>query len=400
MKILVLNCGSSSAKYKLIDTDGEKVLAEGGVEKIGLKDGFIKYKKRDGSKAVLELGHVNHQGAVEAILARLTDPEEGCIRDYKEIDAVGHRLVHGGEKFSESVLVTEDVKDKVRECYALAPLHNPANMTGIEAIEAILPGVPQVGVFDTAFHQTMPAKSYMYALPYKSYTEDGVRRYGFHGTSHRYVSQRVCEMLGVDIRDKKIITCHIGNGASITAVDGGKSVDTSMGLTPTEGLMMGTRVGDVDPGALVYLMERRHLNPEQLQKVIQKESGMLGVTEISNDMREIEAAVNAGNERARLGLEMYEQRIIKYIGAYAAEMGGVDIIVFTGGVGENQTGLRADVCRPLAFMGVEINEQLNAGIRGTETVISTPASKVIVAVVPTDEELTIARDTRDIVNKL
>ena len=400
MKILVLNCGSSSAKYKLIDTDGEKVLAEGGVEKIGLKDGFIKYKKRDGSKAVLELGHVNHQGAVEAILARLTDPEEGCIRDYKEIDAVGHRLVHGGEKFSESVLVTEDVKDKVRECYALAPLHNPANMTGIEAIEAILPGVPQVGVFDTAFHQTMPAKSYMYALPYKFYKEDGVRRYGFHGTSHRYVSQRVCEMLGVDIRDKKIITCHIGNGASITAVDGGKSVDTSMGLTPTEGLMMGTRVGDVDPGALVYLMERRHLNPEQLQKVIQKESGMLGVTEISNDMREIEAAVNAGNERARLGLEMYEQRIIKYIGAYAAEMGGVDIIVFTGGVGENQTGLRADVCRPLAFMGVEINEQLNAGIRGTETVISTPASKVIVAVVPTDEELTIARDTRDIVNKL
>ena len=400
MKILVLNCGSSSAKYKLIDTDGEKVLAEGGVEKIGLKDGFIKYKKRDGSKAVLELGHINHQGAVEAILARLTDPEEGCIRDYKEIDAVGHRLVHGGEKFSESVLVTEDVKDKVRECYALAPLHNPANMTGIEAIEAILPGVPQVGVFDTAFHQTMPAKSYMYALPYKFYKEDGVRRYGFHGTSHRYVSQRVCEMLGVDIRDKKIITCHIGNGASITAVDGGKSVDTSMGLTPTEGLMMGTRVGDVDPGALVYLMERRHLNPEQLQKVIQKESGMLVVTEISNDMREIEAAVNAGNERARLGLEMYEQRIIKYIGAYAAEMGGVDIIVFTGGVGENQTGLRADVCRPLAFMGVEINEQLNAGIRGTETVISTPASKVIVAVVPTDEELTIARDTRDIVNKL
>ena len=400
MKILVLNCGSSSAKYKLIDTDGEKVLAEGGVEKIGLKDGFIKYKKRDGSKAVLELGHINHQGAVEAILARLTDPEEGCIRDYKEIDAVGHRLVHGGEKFSESVLVTEDVKDKVRECYALAPLHNPANMTGIEAIEAILPGVPQVGVFDTAFHQTMPAKSYMYALPYKFYKEDGVRRYGFHGTSHRYVSQRVCEMLGLDIRDKKIITCHIGNGASITAVDGGKSVDTSMGLTPTEGLMMGTRVGDVDPGALVYLMERRHLNPEQLQKVIQKESGMLGVTEISNDMREIEAAVNAGNERARLGLEMYEQRIIKYIGAYAAEMGGVDIIVFTGGVGENQTGLRADVCRPLAFMGVEINEQLNAGIRGTETVISTPASKVIVAVVPTDEELTIARDTRDIVNKL
>ncbi|MDO5394720.1 MAG: acetate kinase [Bacteroidales bacterium] len=400
MKILVLNCGSSSAKYKLIDTADEKVMAEGGVEKIGLADGFIKYKKADGEKAVKELGHIDHKGAVEAILAQLTDPADGCIKSFDEIDAVGHRLVHGGEKFSHSVLITDDVKKMVRECYDLAPLHNPANMTGVEAIDALMPGLPQVGVFDTAFHQTMPAKSYMYPLPYKYYKEDGVRRYGFHGTSHRYVSARVCEMLGVDITKKKIITCHIGNGASITAVDGGKSVDTSMGLTPTEGLMMGTRVGDVDPGALVYIMLKHNLTPDALQKIIQKESGMLGVTGISNDMREIEAAVKEGNERARMGLEMYEQRIIKYIGAYAAEMGGVDIIVFTGGVGENQTGLRADVCKPLAFMGVHINEELNAVTRGTETVLSTPDSKVVVAVVPTDEELMIARDTRDIVRAL
>ena len=398
MKILVLNCGSSSAKYKLIDTDGEKVLAEGGVEKIGLPDGFIKYKLSNGEKVIKDLGLIDHKGAVQAILAQLTDPKDGCIKSYDEIGAVGHRLVHGGEKFNKSVLITDAVKDMVRECYPLAPLHNPANMTGIEAIEAILPHVPQVGVFDTAFHQTMPAKSYMYALPYKFYTEDGVRRYGFHGTSHRYVSQRVCEMLGRDITTQKIITCHIGNGASITAVDGGRSVDTSMGLTPTEGLMMGTRVGDVDPGALTYLMLKHGYTPDQLQNIIQKESGMLGLTEISNDMREIEEAVNNGNERARLGLDMYEQRITKYIGAYAAEMGGVDIIVFTGGVGENQTGLRADVCKPLAFMGVEIDQAVNAKTRSTETVISTPASRVTVVVVPTDEELMIARDTDAIVS--
>lgn len=400
MKILVLNCGSSSAKYKLIDTEGEKVLAEGGVEKIGLKDGFIKYKKADGSKAVTELGHIDHKGAIEAILRQITDPVDGCLKNFDEIDAVGHRLVHGGDKFNKSVLITDEVKEMVRQCYDLAPLHNPANMTGVEAVDSLMPGIPQVGVFDTAFHQTMPAKSYMYALPYKYYTEDSVRRYGFHGTSHRYVSQRVGQMLGVDIADKKIITCHIGNGGSITAVDGGKSVDTSMGLTPTEGLMMGTRVGDVDPGALVYLMLKHNLSANDIQKIIQKESGMLGVTEISNDMREIEAAVNAGSERAKLGLDMYEQRITKYIGAYAAEMGGVDIIVFTGGVGENQTGLRADVCAPLAFMGVEIDADINAKVRGEEAVISTPNSKVTVAVVPTDEELMIARDTRDIVDAL
>lgn len=398
MKILVLNCGSSSVKYKLIDTATDNVMAEGGVEKIGLPDGFLKYKLSDGSKAIKELGLVDHKGAVKAVLDILTDPELGCISSYDEIDAVGHRVVHGAEKFSKSVLITDEVLQQVKECYDLAPLHNPANVTGIEAVEEILPGIPQVGVFDTAFHQTMPAKSYMYALPYRFYKEDGVRRYGFHGTSHRYVSARVCEILGVDIEKQRIITCHIGNGGSITAVFHGKSIDTSMGLTPTEGLMMGTRVGDVDPGALTFLMKKHNLSVDQLQTIINKESGVLGVSEISSDMREIEAAVNAGDERAKLALDMYEQRIIKYIGAYAAEMGGVDIIVFTGGVGENQTGLRANVCAPLGFMGVTLDKDVNAKTRGTETVISTPESKVSVVVVPTDEELMIARDTEKIVN--
>ena len=398
MNILVINSGSSSVKYKLIDTTTEKTLAEGGVEKIGLADGFLKYKRADGSKAIIELGLTDHKGSVKAILNLLTDPVEGCIKSYNEIDAVGHRVVHGAEKFTESMLITEAVKEKIKECYDLAPLHNPANMTGIEAITALMPEVPQVAVFDTAFHQTMPAKSYMYALPYKFYKEDGVRRYGFHGTSHRYVSQRVCEFLGVDIKEQRIITCHIGNGGSITAVCHGKSIDTSMGLTPTEGLMMGTRVGDVDPGALTFLMLKHGLSAEQLQQTINKESGMAGVTEISSDMREIEAAVNAGNERACLGLAMYEQRITKYIGAYAAEMGGVDIIVFTGGVGENQTGLRSGVCATLGFMGVEIDTEANK-VRGEEKIISSPTSKVKVCVIPTDEELMIAKDTQAIVSK-
>lgn len=401
MKILVINSGSSSVKYKLIDTEGEgHVLAEGGVEKIGLPDGFLKFKRQDGSKEIQELGHIDHKDAIKAILNNLTDPTEGCIRNYSEIDAVGHRVVHGGEKFSESVLIDEDVKAKIRECYDIAPLHNPANMTGIEAITALMPDVPQVGVFDTAFHQTMPARSYMYALPYKYYEEDGVRRYGFHGTSHRYVSARVCEFLGVDIKTQKIVTCHIGNGGSITAVDCGRSVDTSMGLTPVEGLMMGTRVGDVDPGALTYLMTKHGLSAAGLQTVINKESGVLGVSGLSNDMREIEAAVKEGDPRATLALDMYEQRIIKYIGAYAAEMGGLDIIVFTGGVGENQTGVRENVCAPLKFMGVEIDKELNSRVRGEEVSISTPSSRVKVCVIPTDEELMIARDTEAIVGKL
>lgn len=400
MKILVLNCGSSSVKYKLIDTDTDKTLAEGGVEKIGLPDGFLKYKKADGNKETEPLGLIDHKGAVEAILANLTDPGHGCIKSYNEIDAVGHRVVHGAEKFNKSVLITDEVLRQVKDCYDLAPLHNPANVTGIEAIEAVLPGIKQVAVFDTAFHQTMPPKSYMYALPYKFYKEDGVRRYGFHGTSHRYVSQRVCEFLGIDIKGTKIITCHVGNGGSITAVQDGKSIDTSMGLTPTEGLMMGTRVGDVDPGAIAFLMKKYNWTADDLQRVINKESGMAGVTGISSDMREIEAAVNDGNERAAMALEMYEQRILKYVGAYAAEMGGVDIIVFTGGVGENQSGVRANVCRPLAFMGVEVDEAYNATVRGEEAIISTPSSRVKVCVIPTDEELMIARDTQEIVSKL
>ncbi len=397
MKILVINSGSSSVKYKLIDTATGNTMAEGGVEKIGLPDGFLKYKLADGSKAILELGKTDHKGSVKAILNLLTDPEKGCIKSYSEIDAVGHRVVHGAEKFTESVLITEEVKDMIRQCYDLAPLHNPANMTGIEAITALMPDVPQVGVFDTAFHQTMPAKSYMYALPYKFYKEDGVRRYGFHGTSHRYVSQRVCEFLGVDIKTQRIITCHVGNGGSITAVEYGKSIDTSMGLTPTEGLMMGTRVGDVDPGALTFLMLKHNLTVDQLQKIINKESGMLGVTGMS-DMREVEAAIKDGNDIAKLGQDMYEQRITKYIGAYAAEMGGVDIIVFTGGVGENQIDLRAEVCSRLGFMGVEIDAEAN-NVRGKDAVISSAASKVKVCVIPTDEELMIARDTEAIVSK-
>lgn len=400
MKILVLNSGSSSVKYKLIDTATERTMAEGGVEKIGLPDGFLKFKRADGSKDIIELGKTDHEGSIRAILSLLTDAKEGCISGYDEIDAVGHRVVHGAEKFTQSVLITDEVKEMVRQCYDLAPLHNPANMTGIEAISAILPDVPQVGVFDTAFHQTMPPKAYMYALPYKYYKEDGVRRYGFHGTSHRYVAGRVCEFLGVDPAEQRIITCHVGNGGSITAVYHGKSIDTSMGLTPTEGLMMGTRVGDLDPGALTYLMGKHNMSVDDLQRVINKESGVAGVSEISSDMREIEAAVAAGNERAILALDMYEHRIIKYVGAYAAEMGGVDIIVFTGGVGENQTGVRENVCAPLAFMGVEIDKELNARTRGTETVISTAASRVKVCVITTDEELMIARDTQDIVSRL
>ncbi|MDE6488774.1 MAG: acetate kinase [Paramuribaculum sp.] len=400
MKILVLNCGSSSVKYKLIDTDTDATMAEGGIEKIGLEDGFLKFRKPDGSKEIKPLGHIDHKQAVEAILQTLTDPSTGCIKSYSEIDAVGHRVVHGGEKFASSVLITDDVIRQVKDCYDLAPLHNPANITGIEAITALMPDVPQVGVFDTAFHQTMPARSFMYAIPYEYYKEDGVRRYGFHGTSHRYVSRRAAEFLGLDLESVKMVTCHVGNGGSITAVDGGKSVDTSMGLTPTEGLMMGTRCGDIDPGAITYLMTKHGMSAADVQTLINKKSGVAGVSGISSDMREIDAAVSEGNERAKLALDMYELRITKYIGAYAAEMGGLDVIVFTGGVGENQCGVRENVCAPLKFMGVEIDSDVNSGIRGDEALISLPGSKVKVVVIPTDEELMIARDTKEIVSSL
>ncbi len=396
MNILVLNCGSSSVKYKLIEIKANKVLAEGGIEKIGLPDAFIKFKFGN-EKIQQDLDINDHVGAIKSILDNLTSKEYGCIKDFKEIDAVGHRVVHGGEKFNKSVLINDEVIAKIKECYGIAPLHNPVNMAGIDAINEVLPEVPQVGVFDTAFHQTMPAKSYMYALPYKYYAEDGVRRYGFHGTSHRYVSQRVCEFLGVEPKGKKIITCHVGNGGSITAVKDGKSIDTSMGLTPTEGLMMGTRCGDVDPGALIFLMDKHNLSSKDMLNMVNKESGLAGVSGVSSDMREITAAAKQGNEKAILSLEMYEQRITKYVGAFAAEMGGVDIIVFTGGVGEHQSSTRANVCNPLRFMGVEIDDAANDANNGDEGIISTPNSAVKVVVVPTDEEYMIAKDTEAII---
>lgn len=396
MNILVLNCGSSSVKYKLIEIKANKVLAEGGIEKIGLPDAFIKFKFGN-EKIQQDLDINDHVGAIKSILDNLTSKEYGCIKDFKEIDAVGHRVVHGGEKFNKSVLINDEVIAKIKECYGIAPLHNPVNIAGIDAINEVLPEVPQVGVFDTAFHQTMPAKSYMYALPYKYYAEDGVRRYGFHGTSHRYVSQRVCEFLGVEPIGKKIITCHVGNGGSITAVKDGKSIDTSMGLTPTEGLMMGTRCGDVDPGALIFLMDKHNLSSKDMLNMVNKESGLAGVSGVSSDMREITAAAKQGNEKAILSLEMYEQRITKYVGAFAAEMGGVDIIVFTGGVGEHQSSTRANVCNPLRFMGVEIDDAANDANNGDEGIISTPNSAVKVVVIPTDEEYMIAKDTEAII---
>lgn len=396
MKILVLNCGSSSVKYKLIDSESKKVMAEGGVEKVGLPDSFLKFKRPDGSKETIVTSMPDHKKAVENILNILTDPKEGVIKSFSEIDAVGHRVVHGMEKFNKSVLITPEVIEKIKECYTVAPLHNPANMTGIEAVTELLPDAPQVAVFDTAFHQTMDPKAFMYALPYEAYAKYGVRRYGFHGTSHRYVSKRACEFLGIPTEGTRMITCHIGNGASITAIRDGKSVDTSMGLTPTEGLMMGTRCGDVDPGALAYLMKEMNLDHEGLLKLINKQSGVLGVTELSSDMRDIEDAIAAGNDRAKLAMDMYELRIIKYIGAYTAELGGVDVIVFTGGVGENQLGTREVVCRQLAFLGVDFDPEANK-VRGKEVELTRPGSKVRVVVIPTDEELMIAQDTAAIV---
>ena len=398
MKILVLNCGSSSVKYKLIDSDSKKVLAEGGVEKIGLPDSFLKFKKPDGEKETIYVDMPTAKEAVKNILDLLTDPKNGVVKSLDEIEAVGHRVVHGMEDFSESVLITPDVIKKVKEAYSVAPLHNPANVTGIEAVESLIPDVPQVAVFDTAFHQTMPPKAYMYALPYELYKKYGVRRYGFHGTSHRYVSKRACEFLGLPYEKQRIITCHIGNGGSITAIRDGVSVDTSMGLTPTEGLMMGTRSGDVDPGALIYLMERENLDAAGLSKLVNKQSGVLGVSEKSSDMRDIENAIAEGDDKAKLALEMYEYRIIKYIGAYVAVLGGVDVIVFTGGVGENQIKTREAICKQFEFLGITFNAEANK-TRGQEIEISGKDSKVRVVVIPTDEELIIAQDTAAIVSK-
>ena len=399
MKILVLNCGSSSIKYKLFDMASGNVMAQGGIEKIGLPGAFLKLTDKAGKKVILEKEIPGHQEGIEFILSVLTDATYGCIKEYKEIDAVGHRIVHGGEQFASSVLITKEVIDKVIECSDLAPLHNPANLKGIYAMEALIPGIPQVAVFDTAFHQTMPDYAYMYGLPYELYTKYGVRRYGFHGTSHRYVSRRACEILGVPYEEQRIITAHVGNGGSIAAVDHGKCVDTSMGLTPTEGLLMGTRCGDVDAGALAFLIDKEGLDAAGMSNLINKQSGVAGLSGVSSDMREIEAAVAAGNPRAIMALNVYNYRIKKYIGAYAAAMGGCDILVWTGGVGENQWETRRVVCQGMEYMGMKIDVEKNHGMRGEEMVISTPDSKVTIIVVPTDEEFMIASDTADILMK-
>ncbi|MDR2683411.1 MAG: acetate kinase, partial [Dysgonamonadaceae bacterium] len=383
MKILVLNCGSSSIKYKLLDMQTKAVLAQGGVEKIGLTGSFLKLTLPNGDKVVLEGEILEHQTGIEYILGVITSEKYGCIRSLSEIDAVGHRVVHGGEKFNSSVLINDEVVQKIIECIDLAPLHNPPNLNGIYAIRELMPDVPQVGVFDTAFHQTMPDYAYMYGLPYSLYEKYAIRRYGFHGTSHRYVSKRACEFLNLPYEEQRIITCHIGNGASIAAIRNGRSVDTSMGMTPVEGLLMGTRSGDIDAGVLTYIMEKENVGAQALSTIVNKYSGVLGASGISSDMREIEAAIREGNEKAILSLEMYNYRIRKYIGAYAAALGGVDILVFTGGVGENQTGTRKDACKDLQFMGIEIDEEANQ-IRGEEAVISAPGSKVKVVVIPTD----------------
>ena len=398
MKILVLNCGSSSIKYKLFDMTTKEVLAQGGIEKICLVGSFLKLTLPNGEKKILEKDIPEHTAGIEFILNTLVSPEYGAIKSLDEINAVGHRMVLGGERFSESVLLNKEVLDAFIACNDLAPLHNPANLKGVNAVSAILPNVPQVGVFDTAFHLTMPDYAYMYAIPYELYEKYGVRRYGFHGTSHRYVSQRVCEFLGVDPKGKKIITCHIGNGGSISAIKDGKCIDTSMGLTPLEGLVMGTRSGDIDAGAVTFIMEKEGLNATGVSNLLNKKSGVLGVSGVSSDMRELEAAVAAGNPKAILAEKMYFYRIKKYIGAYAAALGGVDIILFTGGVGENQANCRSEVCEGLEFMGVKIDLEKNK-VRGEEAIISADDSKVTVAVIPTDEELMIASDTLAILNK-
>ena len=398
MKVLVLNCGSSSIKYKLYDMTTKEVMAQGGIEKLGLPDSFLKFTLADGSKKIIEKNMPEHTVGVELILEVLTNAEYGCIKSLDEIEAVGHRLVHGGEKFNTSVVITPEVIKQMEACTDLAPLHNPANLKGVAAITKILPNVPQVGVFDTAFHQTMPAHAYMYALPYEYYEKYGVRRYGFHGTSHRYVSRRACEFLGLDYENTKIITAHIGGGGSITAIKNGKSIDTSMGLTPVEGLMMGTRCGDVDLGAMTFLMEKENLDAAAVNALINKKSGVMGVSGVSSDMRDIEAAIAEGNERAKLALDMFEYRLLKYIGAYTAALNGVDVLVFTGGIGENQKQTRDYICRGLEFLGVKYDAELNARSRGEEIELSTPYSKVRVVVIPTDEELTIASDTVALVN--
>ena len=398
MKILVLNCGSSSIKYKLYNMDDESVLAQGGVERIGLDEAFIKITMPNGEKKIIMHDMPDHKEGVNFVFKCLLDPEFGALKSLDEIDAVGHRVVQGGDLFEKSCIVTKEVEDGIESLCDLAPVHNAGHLRGIRAVNALMPHVPQVTVFDNAFHSTMPDYAYLYAIPYELYKKYHVRRYGFHGTSHRYVSQRVCEFLGVDIKTQKIITCHVGNGASIAAVKYGKVIDTSMGLTPLAGLMMGSRSGDIDPSAVTYLMEKLGKTPHEMAEFLNKQSGVLGISGLSSDMREIEKADSEGNERAHLALQMYNYRIKKYIGEYAAAMGGVDIIVWTAGVGENQEDVRWDSCQGLEFLGIKMDKEANH-CRGVERVISAPDSKVKVCLIPTDEEIVIARDTMELVAK-
>ncbi len=392
MKILVLNCGSSSLKYQLIDMDGEKVLAKGLVERIGIEGSRIKHTKTGLDAVTREVPFPDHSAAIKYVLDILVDPELGVLKSLDELGATGHRIVHGGEKFTQSVLVTPEVVKGIEEVIPLAPLHNPANLMGLKAVMDVLPGKPNVVVFDTAFHQTMPPKAYIYGIPYEYYEKDRIRRYGFHGTSHGYVAHRAAEILGKDIKDLKIVTCHLGNGSSITAVDGGKCVDTSMGMGTGEGLLMGTRSGNVDPLVMLTLMEKLG-DVKKVSDVVHKQSGLLGVSGVSSDLRDVEEAAANGCERSKIAQEILITGVKKYIASYAAEMGGVDVVVFTAGIGENGITFREAVCRDMEFMGIKFDAEKN-NCRGKEVVISAPDSKVTVMVVPTDEEMAIARDTK------
>lgn len=399
MKILVINCGSSSLKYQLIDMTNETALAVGLVERIGI-EGSILTQKVNGEKFKIQEPMEDHKKAIELVLKALIDPENGVIKDMSEISSVGHRIVHGGEKYAGSVLINDDVMAAIEECVKLAPLHNPPNIIGINACKDLMPETPMVGVFDTAFHQTIPQESFMYAIPYELYEEHKIRGYGFHGTSHKFVSKEAADFIGKDIKDLKIITCHLGNGASVAAVKNGVCVDTSMGFTPLAGLIMGTRCGDIDPAVVTYLIKDLGMSAEEANTVLNKESGVLGVSGISSDFRDLEDAAAEGNKKAQLALDMFHYRVKKYIGSYTAAMGGVDCIVFTGGIGENGCETREAISKELSFLGFEFNSEANDGLRGKLADITTSDSKVKVLVVPTNEELMIARDTKEIVSKL
>jgi len=398
MKVLVINCGSSSLKYQLIDSDTKQAMAVGICERIGMEMGCLKHTQAGRDKIVIDAKMENHEVAISMVLDALTDKEHGVIKDLSEIDAVGHRVVHGGEKFAKSTIITDDVIKAIEECNDLAPLHNPANLIGIRACKNLMKDIPMVAVFDTAFHQTMPEKAYLYGIPLEYYDKYKIRKYGFHGTSHSYVSARLAEYSGLDINNSKIIVCHLGNGASITAVHNGQSVDTSMGFTPLAGLVMGTRSGDIDPSIIEFISKKENKSIDEVMNLLNKGSGVQGMSKVSSDFRDINAAMNAGNEKARIAFDVFVYRVAKYIGAFVAAMNGVDAIAFTAGVGENDPKVRYDVCQYLGYLGVKIDEEANK-LRGQEVMISTPDSKVKVAVIPTNEELAIAKETVALINK-